>query len=83
MFVNGIVVALPGKVAEWFKAAVLKTVVALSVTVSSNLTLSARSDQQTVWGGAGVDERSRLLSGCPAKNWTQGSNPCPPAVEDA
>ena len=45
MFVNGIVVTLPGKVAEWFKAAVLKTVVALSVTVSSNLTLSARSER--------------------------------------
>ncbi len=41
-FVNGIVVALLGKVAEWFKAAVLKTVVAPCVTVSSNLTLSAR-----------------------------------------
>ena len=32
----------PGKVAEWFKAAVLKTAVGLVFTVSSNLTLSAR-----------------------------------------
>lgn len=30
-----------GKVAEWFNATVLKTVVGLSFTVSSNLTLSA------------------------------------------
>ncbi len=29
-----------GKVAEWFKATVLKTVVGLWLTVSSNLTLS-------------------------------------------
>ena len=33
----------------------------------------------TVWGGAGVDDRGRLLSGCGVYSSTQGSNPCLPA----
>ncbi len=69
-----------GKVAEWFKATVLKTVVGPVLTVSSNLTLSARSRNG---GGAGVDDRSRLLSGCSPNKWTQGSNPCLPVTEGA
>ena len=31
------------------------------------------------WGGAGVVDRGRLLSGCRVKSSTQGSNPCLPA----
>jgi hypothetical protein len=65
-----------GGMAEWFKAAVLKTAVALVVTGGSNPSPSALVMYR---GGAGVAERSRLLSGCRAKNSTQGSNPCLPA----
>ena len=33
-------------------------------------------------GGAGVDDRGRLLSGCGVKSSTQGSNPCLPAFSE-
>ena len=32
------------------------------------------------WGGAGVDERGRLLSGCRGLAPTEGSNPSLPAI---
>ena len=62
-----------GRVAERFKATVLKTVVGFIPTVSSNLTPSAyaiRTEVKLVcqlsfvWEGAGVDDWSCLLSSC-------------------
>jgi hypothetical protein len=35
--------------------------------------------ENRIGGGAGVDDRGRLLSGCGVKSSTQGSNPCLPA----
>ena len=51
-----------GKVAEWFKAAVLKTAVRLCPHREFE-----SHPFRSLWVGAGVDERSRLLSGCLAK----------------
>jgi hypothetical protein len=47
--------------AEWTKATVLKTVVAVKVTGGSNPSPSARHN--TLRGGARVDDWGRLLSG--------------------
>ncbi|GEM_PF-4762254 len=61
-------------------ATVLKTVVAeRSPGVRIPLPPPEPAIQRTLRGGAGVVDRGRLLSGCRAKNSTQGSNPCLPA----
>ena len=62
-------IAKYGGMAEWFKAAVLKTAVAHVVTGGSNPSPSALKSRVYLvitWGDAGVADRSRLLSGCRA-----------------
>ena len=66
-----------GGMAEWTKAAVLKTAVGVKAhrgfeSLSLRLTVLPR-------GGARVDDWGRLLSGCRVKSSTVGSNPTLPA----
>ncbi len=66
--------------AEWFKAAVLKTVECQS-SVGSNPTPSATRGQQTVYGEmAESAEGARLLSECTVSSCTEGSNPSLSAI---
>jgi hypothetical protein len=66
-----------GGVAEWFKAVVLKTSVAHSVTVGSNPTPSAGWSIE-YWGGARVVEWGRLLSGYMGVTPCRRFESCPP-----
>ncbi len=63
--------------AEWTKAAVLKTAGRKPRGFES---LSLRLKYNYIWvrGGAGVVERGRLLSGCGGKNLHRGFESHPP-----
>ena len=65
--------------AERLKAVVLKTSVAVSVTVGSNPTPSAASVRY--WGDARVDEWGRLLSGYRAVRHDRRFESCSPRTE--
>ena len=70
-----------GRVAERFKAPVLKTGL-VQANVGSNPSPSAKPfhrEQLNTRGGAGVAERDRLLSDCRALNSTESSNLSLPA----
>jgi hypothetical protein len=66
----------PGGMAEWTKAAVLKTAVG-QPTGGSNPSPSARQPN-AARGGAGVAERGRLLSACRGKYLYRGFESLPP-----
>ena len=69
----------PGGMAEWTKAAVLKTAVGLH---PPGVRIPLPPPQQpNKWGGAGVVERGRLLSACRGKTlpWVR-IPPSPPEV---
>ena len=54
----------PGGMAEWTKAVVLKTTVG---ETSPGVRIPLPPPYDFNWGGAGVDDRGRLLSGCRGK----------------
>ena len=69
-----------GGMAEWFKAAVLKTAVALVVTGGSNPSPSAlKADRSGRCRSGRTEPPAKRLWGL---NSTQGSNPCLPAINN-
>lgn len=70
-----------GEVAEWLKAAVLKTVERVIHVPGVRIPPSPPAEllRHQNWEGAGEVERGRLLSGCGVYSSTEGSNPSLPA----